>query len=117
MQTNSKTVPRALAALALPGLALCGLAPIAHAQVQGVPIFFTNYYQQNDANTTSYTGSTFDARLFETKPGDVVNATLTYPPGPASPGTFTPTTYSTTILDYGLNVPTPADLQTDFPLR
>jgi hypothetical protein len=114
MQVRFQLVLRSLAVLSLPLLSLCGLATTAHAQVTGVPLFFTNYYQQTGSATTTSNGSTFDARIFETNPGDVGGATLTYP-DPASPGTYSPTTYSDITLDYGVNVATPADLQTPFP--
>jgi hypothetical protein len=114
METHLRAAHRNLVSLALPVLALCSLATTAHAQVTGVPIFFTNYYQQTDSVTTVYNGSNFDARLFETNTADVVSATLTYP-GPASPGTYAATTYSNTTLDYGMNELSTAALQTGFP--
>ena len=113
MQTHFRAAHRNFV-LALPVLAFCGFATATHAQVTGVPIFFTNYYQQPDSLTTIYNGSVFDARLFETNTTDVGSATLTYP-GPASPGNYAVTTYSNTILDYGKNEPSTTTLQTDFP--
>ena len=111
MHIYARTASRFSAALIV---ALCSLGMTARAQVTGVPLFFTNSYQQTGPGTTTYNGSSFDARIFETNPGDVVTATLTYP-GPGSPGTFTQASYSTTILEYGLNEPTMTALQTAFP--
>lgn len=111
MHIYARTAPLLLASLIM---VLCSLGMTAHAQVTGVPLFFTNSYQQTGPGTPTYNGSSFDARIFETNPGDVVTAALTYP-GPGSPGTFTQASYSTTILEYGLNEPTMTALQTAFP--
>ena len=114
---NDTRNPSQLFRAALPALGLLLLTtPALRAQVTSVPIFETAYTQQTGPTTVTSTGFAFDARIFETNPGDVGTATLTYP-GPGSPGTYSAATGTPPVLDFNSGLlATQAALNTAFPL-